>query len=280
MKTTARRVFFLGFRWSLTISLSLIILVPIAWIFLSSITKQAQFLTSPIKYIPREPTIENYIYLLKHVSFARKLYSTAIVITFTLIVSTLVCVMAGYAFARFRSKGLSFAFVFVMFPFFIPAVVRIRPLYELWRFMGLFDTYLGIVLLYTSAIAPMTVAIVRNFVLDIPVSIEEAGKIDGAGFLQTILYLVMPLLRPAIATILIINFIICLNDFFTPFFFSNNIQVLTLAIVQLPTVNQHFTVPWDLTSAMGVIILAPIILFVGLFQKQIMTGIMAGGVKQ
>ena len=86
-------------------------------------------------------------------------------------------------------------------------------------------------------------------------------------------------MKPAIATVCIINFISCLNNFFTPLYYSNHIQVLSVAIVQLPLRDNMYGVPWDLTSAMGWIILMPIILFVAIFEKQIMDGIMAGGVK-
>ena len=91
--------------------------------------------------------------------------------------------------------------------------------------------------------------------------------------------IVLPLMRPAIATVCIINFITCLNNFFTPLYYSNNIQVLSVSLVQLPLRDNMYGVPWDLVSAMGWIILLPIIIFVAVFEKQIMDGIMAGGVK-
>lgn len=91
--------------------------------------------------------------------------------------------------------------------------------------------------------------------------------------------MVLPLMKPAIATVCIINFITCLNNFFTPLYYSNGIQVLSVAIVQLPLRDNMYGVPWDLVSSMGWIILLPIIIFVAVFEKQIMDGIMAGGVK-
>ena len=110
-------------------------------------------------------------------------------------------------------------------------------------------------------------------------SIYEAAAIDGASFSQRLFTIVLPLMKPAIATVCIINFITCLNNFFTPLFYSNGIQVLSVSIVQLPLRDNMYGVPWDLVSAMGWIILLPIIIFVAVFEKQIMDGIMAGGVK-
>jgi ABC-type glycerol-3-phosphate transport system permease component len=118
-----------------------------------------------------------------------------------------------------------------------------------------------------------------NFVREIPVSLEEAASIDGATFMQTLFHITIPLMKPAIATICIINFISCLNNFFTPLFYSNGISVLSTAITQLPLRDNMYSVPWDLVSAMGWIILCPIIIFVAVFERRIMDGIMAGGVK-
>ena len=158
-------------------------------------------------------------------------------------------------------------------------VVTARPLYEFMQKVKLYDTYQGLMILYISAVIPFTVLILRNFVGEIPVSLEEAASIDGASFIQRLFLIVLPLMKPAIATVSIINFINCLNNFFTPLYYSNGIQVLSVAIVQLPLRDNMYGVPWDLVSAMGWIILLPIIIFVAIFEKQIMDGIMAGGIK-
>ena len=138
----------------------------------------------------------------------------------------------------------------------IPDIVLARPLYTFMQKARLYDTYPGLIILYISAVIPFSVLILRNFVGEIPEALEEAAAIDGASFMQRIIYVVIPLMKPAIATICIINFISCLNNFFTPLFFANNIQVLSTSIVLLP-----------------------IIIFVAVFEKQIMAGILAGGVK-
>lgn len=165
-----------------------------------------------------------------------------------------------------------------MFSALIPAIVTARPLYDFFNRLDLVDTYPGMILLYTSALIPFSILIIRNYLSGIPVEIEEAAEIDGSGFFQKIFYVIIPLLKPAIATVCIINFINCLNEFFIPLFFSQKIKVLTIGISTLPRANAY-DVPWDLLSAMGCIILLPIIVFVLIFEEKIMDGIMAGGVK-
>lgn len=266
-------------RWGLFAAVAFLILFPVYWIFISSITPPGELFKMPIDYLPDHPTLNSYQFLIRNVGLLSKIGNTVVIIGVTLVVGTLFCAMGAYAFARFRSRGISLAFGFIVATMLIPEVVTARPLYEFMQKVRLFDTYMGLILLYVSAIIPFTVLILRNFVGEIPESLEEAAAIDGASFRQRLFYVVLPLMKPAIATVCIINFITCLNNFFTPLYYSNGIQVLSVAIVQLPLRDNMYGVPWDLVSAMGWIILLPIILFVAIFEKQIMDGIMAGGVK-
>ncbi|NCB93007.1 MAG: carbohydrate ABC transporter permease [Clostridia bacterium] len=273
------RVFAAAGRWFLCGLVTFVILFPVLWIFVSSITPPGELFKMPIDYIPDHPTLESYKFLIENVGLFDKIGNTVLIVGITLVVSTLLSAMAAYAFSRFKSRLISLAFGFILATMLIPEVVTARPLYEFMQKVGLYDTYPGLIILYISAVVPFTVLILSNFVGEIPASLEEAAAIDGATFIKRLYYVVLPLMKPAIATVCIINFITCLNNFFTPLYYSNGIQVLSVAIVQLPLRDNMYGVPWDLVSAMGWIILLPIILFVAIFEKQIMDGIMAGGVK-
>ncbi len=266
-------------RWILFALVSFVILFPVYWIFISSITPPGELFKTPIDYLPDHPTLESYTFLVENVGLLEKIGNTVLIVGLTLVISTVFCAMAAYGFARFKSRGVGIAFAFIVATMLIPEVVTARPLYEFLRTVQLYDTYPGLIILYISTVIPFTVLILKNFVGEIPVSLEEAASIDGATFFQRLFQVVLPLMKPAIATVCIINFITCLNNFFTPLFYSNGIQVLSVAIVQLPLRDNMYGVPWDLVSAMGWIILLPIIIFVAVFEKQIMDGIMAGGVK-
>ncbi len=273
------RGFTVVIRWVMFAVVAFFILLPVYWIFISSITPPGELFKKPIDYLPDHPTLESYSFLIQNVGLLAKIGSTVIIIGVTLVVGTIICVMGAYGFARFRSKAVSAAFGFIVATMLIPEVVTARPLYEFMQKVKLFDTYPGLIILYISSVIPFTVLILRNFVAEIPVSLEEAASIDGANYVQRLFLVVLPLMKPAIATVCIINFINCLNNFFTPLYYSNGIQVLSVAIVQLPLRDNMYGVPWDLVSAMGWIILLPIIIFVAVFEKQIIDGIMAGGVK-
>ncbi len=250
----------------------------VLWIFVSSITPPGELFKMPIDYIPDHPTLESYKFLIENVGLLEKIGNTVLIVGVNCGKYCYLC-HGGIWISRFRTKGISIAFAFIIATMLIPEVVTARPLYDFMRAVGLYDTYPGLIILYISAVIPFTVLILKNFASEIPISLEEAATIDGANFVQRLFKVVLPLMKPAIATVCIINFITCLNNFFTPLYYSNNIQVLSVAIVQLPLRDNMYGVPWDLVSAMGWIILLPIIIFVAVFEKQIMDGIMAGGVK-
>lgn len=266
-------------RWITALFISAVIIFPLYWIFISSITPVGELFKTPINYLPANWTLESYVYLIRNADLLAKIGSTALITLAALVLSTLVCVMGAYGFARFPSRPIELIFGFILLSMLIPDVVTARPLYEFLRSVGLYDSYAGLIILYISSLIPFTVIILRSFVSEIPLSLEEAAEIDGASNRQKLFFVIFPLLKPAIATIAVINFITCLNNFFTPLFYANSIQVLSTAITQLPLKDTMYSVPWDLVSAMGWIILLPIIIFVLFFEKQIMSGIMAGSVK-
>lgn len=275
---TRKKIAFKIFQWLITAMVALIILIPIYWIFISSIKPNEDLFTIPIEWIPKHFTLKSYKTLIDQVGIIQQIGCTMLITIPTLIVSTIICVLAAFAFERFSTPKLSLAYGMIVFSALIPAIVTARPLYDFFKKLKLVDTYPGLIILYTSALIPFSILILRNYLSGIPVDIEEAAEIDGADLGQKIFYVIIHLLKPAIATICIINFINCLNEFFIPLFFSQKISVLTVGISTLPRANAY-DVPWDLLSAMGCVILLPIIVFVMIFEEKIMDGIMAGGVK-
>ena len=269
---TRKKIAFKIFQWLITAMVALIILIPIYWIFISSIKPNEDLFTIPIEWIPKHFTLKSYKTLIDQVGIIQQIGCTMLITIPTLIVSTIICVLAAFAFERFSTPKLSLAYGMIVFSALIPAIVTARPLYDFFKTLKLVDTYPGLIILYTSALIPFSILILRNYLSGIPVDIEEAAEIDGADLGQKIFYVIIPLLKPAIATICIINFINCLNEFFIPLFFSQKISVLTVGISTLPRANAY-DVPWDLLSAMGCVILLPIIVFVMIFEEKIMDGI-------
>ena len=128
-----------GGRWVLFAIVSFIILFPVYWIFISSITPSGELFKTPIDYLPDHPTLESYKFLIENVGLLSKVGNTVLIVGLTLVISTVLCAMAAYGFSRFTTKGINIAFAFIIATMLIPEVVTARPLYEfmqkvkLWR---------------------------------------------------------------------------------------------------------------------------------------------------
>ena len=150
-------------RWILFAIVAFLILFPVLWIFISSITPPGELFKMPIDYIPDHPTLDSYKFLIENVGLLEKIGNTVLIVGITIVVSTVLCAMAAYGFSRFNTKGVSIAFAFIVATMLIPEVVTARPLYEFMRAVGLYDTYQGLIILYISAVITFTVLIFKEF---------------------------------------------------------------------------------------------------------------------
>lgn len=267
---------------AVTLAVAFAVLWPMYWILISSLKPQDKLFSAPVDYFPLTLTLESYRRLFNAMDIASMATATAVITAFSLAITMVICTMAGYAFARSNNRLVMLAFGFVIFSTMVPFVISIIPMFVFIRALGLIDTYPGLVLLYTSHMVPFAVAVMTGFIKQIPVTIEEAAEVDGAGMTTILVRIVSPLLKPAIATVAIINFIISMNEFFIPLIFTiRKITPLAVGITKVPGDTQmQNVVPWDLISAMGILIIAPIVVFVVIFEKRILSGLMAGSIKE
>lgn len=266
--------------WIPTAAVSFLIMWPVYWIVKSSFTGQTDLFKSPIQYLPVNITLANYKLLVDAAGLTEYLKGTIIITLASLVLSVFLCALAGYGFARCQTKGINIAFAFVMFSTMIPGTVTVIPLMTMWRNLGLSDTFPGLIILYFSILIPFSTVMYTGFISQIPPSLEEAARIDGATMLGAFTRIILPLLKPIMATLSIINFITCLNEFFTPLMFTTkNVKVMSLLMSSIPKMNQY-QMPWGAISAAGCLMLLPAILFIVLFEKNIMGGLMMGSIKQ
>lgn len=269
--------------WLITLLVCFVIIWPVYWIVKSSFTTSDKLYAMPVEYLPVNLTFESYQTLLRgnnEVNTWKYIRDTAVLAASTLFFSTFLCALAGYAFARTRTKGIRRAFTAILFSTMIPGTVAVIPLMVLWRTMKLTDTMQGLCILYLSAIIPFSTTMFSTFIQQIPNSLEEAAWIDGTGVLGAFLRIIFPLLTPIMATLCIINFITCVNEFFYPLIFTTKkIKVLSMLVYNVPRLNE-WQEPWGTISAAGCIMLLPTVLFILFFEKRIMAGLMMGSIKQ
>jgi ABC-type glycerol-3-phosphate transport system permease component len=256
-------------------------LMPIYWIVLSAFTPVTELFTSPLNYIPAHPSLENFATVAQIVSLDQQFLNSTILSVSSACLSVVVCLLAAYAFARIHFPGSSILFLLLLLSGYLPTIAMIIPLFQLFQSLSLLDSLAGLVILLVSFLVPTSVWIMTSFVRQIPIELEEAAQIDGANFLQRLWHVVIPVLRPSIATLFLINLVSSWQEFFFPLIFSRSdaSATLTLGITQAAVNPQYQTVAWGNEAAMAMIVIAPIFLLTLIFQKQIVEGLMAGSLK-
>ncbi|MBV9230219.1 MAG: carbohydrate ABC transporter permease [Chloroflexi bacterium] len=260
---------------------ALFTLGPIYWIVLSAFTPIAELFTSPLNYIPIHPSFVNFQTVSQVVPLGQQFMNSTLLSVLSASFSVVVCLLAAYAFARIRFPGSNLIFLGLLLSGYLPTIAMIIPLFQIFENLSLLDSIQGLVILLVSFLMPTSVWIMTSFVRQIPIELEEAAQIDGANFLAMLWHVLIPLLRPSIATLFLINLVASWQEFFFPLIFSRSdaSSTLTLGITQAAVNPQFQTVAWGNEAAMGVVVIAPIFLLTLIFQKQIVEGLMAGSLK-
>src|SRR6266700_291972 len=259
----------------------LITLMPIYWIILSAFTPITELFTTPLNYIPLHPSLINFQTVAKVVPLDQQFTNSTLLAVLSAGFSVVVSLLAAYAFARIAFPGSNLLFLGLLISGYLPAIATIIPLFQLFESLSLLDSIQGLVILLVSFLMPTSVWIMTSFVRQIPLELEEAAQIDGAHFLATLWYIVVPILRPSIATLFIINLVTSWQEFFFPLIFSrsDSSATLTVGITQAAVNPIYQTVAWGNEEAMGLVVIVPIFLLTLIFQKQIVEGLMAGSLK-
>lgn len=256
-------------------------LAPIYWIVLSAFTPISELFTTPLNYIPLHPSLINFETVAQIVPLDQQFLNSTLLSVLSAFFSVLVCLLAAYAFARIRFPGSNLLFLGLLLSGYVPTIAMIIPLFQMFQNLSLVDSLQGLVILLVSFLLPTSVWIMTSFVRQIPIEMEEAAQIDGANFLATFWHVIIPVLRPSIATLFLINLVTSWQEFFFPLIFSRSADsaTLTLGITQAAVNPIYQTVAWGNEAAMGLIVIAPIFVITLIFQKQIVEGLMAGSLK-
>jgi ABC-type glycerol-3-phosphate transport system permease component len=256
-------------------------LLPFYFIVSSSFTPRYEIFQTPPRYFPQNLTLENYPNMMNAIPFWRFYLNSLIFAIGSTVVSTTFSAMAGYGLARLRFPGSNLVFLGLVLSVALPQVALLVPIREIFNTLDLNNTYLGLIILEASITTPFTVWIMVSFVNQIPVEIEEAALIDGATLWQSITRIVVPTMRPALATMLIINFINGWNEFLYPLIFAtrNDTKTLSVGLVSLGREAIGSSRPWDLMSAMSVLMIVPVLILILFGQRAIVSGLTRGAVK-
>ncbi|WP_162683439.1 carbohydrate ABC transporter permease [Rhodobacteraceae bacterium DSL-40] len=233
-----------------------------------------------VSYFPSSFDFSNYVAVLGKGTFPRNLLNSVFIASTTVALALFLAVTAAYALARvdFRGRGLLLVSILAVSMF--PQIAVLAGLFELVRFIGIYNTPWAMILSYTIFTLPFTVWVLTTFMRDLPTEIEEAAIVDGATPWVIITRVFLPLLWPALVTTGLLAFIGAWNEFLFALTFtsSETTRTVPVAIALLSGASSHET-PWGALMAASVIVTVPLIVLVLIFQRKIVAGLTAGGVK-
>ena len=229
---------------------------------------------------PSTFSLANYRNVLTEGPFLRNLLNSLVVSGAVVAISLLLGVTAAYALARIRFRGRSSLMLAILSVSMFPQVAALAGLFEIIRALHLYNSLLALILSYMIFTLPFTVWVLTTFVRDLPVEIEEAAILDGAGPWTILTRIFLPLMWPALATTGLLAFISAWNEFlFALTFTSTNAQRTVPVAIALLSGNSQFEIPWGNIMAASVIVTVPLVVLVLIFQRRIVSGLTAGGVK-
>lgn len=262
--------------YGLLILLAISMLLPFIWMLSTSLMNELEVYSFPPKFIPSNWRWENFVEAMTLQPFGRYFLNSAIVSIMVVSGQMIFCSMAAYSFARIKFKGHEKVFAVYISTMMIPAIVTIIPAFLIINTFGWMNTYWA---LATPTISNVWgIFLLRQFFLTIPKDLEDAARIDGASEMRIFWTIILPLSKPALATLAIFSFMASWKDFLWPLIVTNRADMRTVE-VGIANFSTVYSTDWPHQMAAAVIVLLPIIIVFILAQRHFVRGITFSGLK-
>ena len=253
-------------------------LIPVAWIVSLSLKPGADL--GDQRFLPQRISLEHYAAIFQDPQFSAALMNSFGIAGIATLLAVLMALFTAYAIVRLEFPGrrliLAAALAIAMFP----SISIVGPLFNLWRLLGLYDSWPGLILPYMTFTLPLAIWILAAFFREIPWDLDKAARVDGATPLQAFVYVIVPLAAPGVFTTAILVFLFAWNDFVFAISLTSTDQARTVpAAIAFFTGSSRFDQPTGSIAAASVVVTLPVILLVLLFQRRIVAGLTAGAVK-
>ena len=253
-------------------------LLPVAWIASLSLKPAADL--NDNRFLPRDVSLEHYRSIFQDPQFPAALWNSVGIATLSTVLSVILAMFAAYAIVRLRFRGrrlvLGAALSIAMFP----PIAVVGPLFNLWRNLGLFDTWPGLILPYMTFTLPLAIWTLSAFFREIPWELDRAARVDGATPFQAFRHVIAPLAAPGVFTAAILVFIFAWNDFlFAAALTSTNDARTVPAAIAFFTGSSRFQLPTGSIAAASMVVTVPVLLVILAFQRRIVAGLTQGAVK-
>jgi multiple sugar transport system permease protein len=257
-----------------------IILFPFLWQLITSLKPPGElFGDHAFRPFIDHPTLENYKRVFTQRPFHLYLWNSFVVASLTTVYCIVIASFAAYAIARLHFRGKTVVLGLVLAVSMFPQIATISPIFLFMQSVKLTNSYLGLIIPYTTFALPLAVWNLTTFFQKIPHDLEEAAKVDGATVLQTFRKVIVPLAVPGTFTTAILVFIAAWNEFFFALTINTDEAMKTVP-PGIAMFQGQYTVPWGEISAASIIVTIPLVIMVLIFQRRIISGITAGAVKE
>ncbi len=252
--------------------------LPLLWMLSTSLKPPREVLATPPTLIPAAPTLENYARLLGQTAFVRYFVNSVSVAGLTVLLTMAVGAVGAYSLTRFRFPGREGIARLILCTYMFAPIMIVVPIYILARRLGIVDTHTALVLSYSSFCLPFSLWLLRAFFQSIPIELEEAAQVDGAGRPRALAYIVAPLALPGLLATSIFTFTLAWNDYiFTRILIvSDELKTLPVGVQDLFSAA---VVDWGLVMAAGMLITIPALAFFMAVQRHLVAGWGTGGLK-
>ncbi|NGQ97449.1 carbohydrate ABC transporter permease [Brevibacillus sp. SYP-B805] len=256
------------------------IMFPFLWILIAALKPPAElFGERAFSAIIQHPTWENFRLVFTERPFGRYLLNSTIVASLTTLYAITIASFAAYAIAWLKFRGKTIVLGIVLAVSMFPQIATISPIFMFMQSTGLTNSYLGLIIPYTTIALPLAIWNLTVFFRKIPVDLGEAAKVDGATVWQTMVKVFFPLAMPGVFTTAILVFIAAWNEFLFALTINTKEMMKTVP-VGIVMFQGQFTIPWGEISAASIIVTVPLIIMVLIFQKRIVSGLTSGAVKE
>lgn len=255
-----------------------ITVVPLYIMVVTSLKTNKEIFTSPLS-LPTVLNFDGYRKVLELNDFGRYFMNSIFVVLISILIYAAVSILAAYAISRFRFKGSGALYIYFLLGMMVPIRIGVLNMFEMFKGMHLNDSLLGLILIYSAMSIGFSVFIMTGFMRKIPKEIEEAARIDGCSSFRILWNILLPIMKPAIATAVIYNFVPIWNDFYFPLIFIKSEELKTIPIAVTVFFGQYQT-DWPTVFAALSMAALPALIFYFLMSKQFIKGLTAGAVKE
>lgn len=262
------------------IMITIFILVPLLWVMILSFKTNIEIVNSPLS-IPDFFNFKNFIDAWHTVEVIRMFANTIFLASVSVSIILVISIPSSYAIARFKLKSRkqqNFVYTFFISGLIIPVFILIFPIFMMTVKMGIQDTYLALALPYIAGSIPFNTLLLVGGFKGFPKEIEEAAIIDGCGLFDSIVRILLPIVKPVVATLLVFNFLYIWNEFPLASILINKNEMWTVAL-SISKFRGLYDINYGATAAYMIIIIIPQLIFYSFFQRFIIAGMTAGAIK-